>query len=107
MNSQDNKEQELQRREQELQAREHAMRLRELEAEINKPLLYQTVKHQVPERSPQRWYGKLLITGKFLVLVVAVVVCIRLATSLAYLIMVGAVAWVVYKLFFDGDRSKK
>lgn len=107
MNSPDDKEQQLRRREQELKARKHEIRLRELEAEIKEPPIYQTVKHQAPERSPQRGYGQLVKVGKFLAIVVAVVVSIQIATSLAYVILVGAVAWVAYKLFFESDRSKK
>lgn len=45
--------------------------------------------------------------GSFLALVIAVVVAIRIATTLAYVIMVGAVAWVAYKLFFQRDRAKR
>jgi hypothetical protein len=105
MNSQDDQENKLRRREQELQAREHAIRLRELEAEITP--LYQTVKHQEPESSRKRWYGKLVNVGKFLAIIVAVVVSIKIATGLASVIMVGAVAWVAYKLFLESDRSKR
>lgn len=107
MNSPDDKEQELRRREQELKAREHEIRLRELEAEIKEPPMFQTVKHQASEPSPYRGYGQLVKVGKFLAIVVAVVVSIKIATSLAYVILVGAVAWVAYKLFFESDRSKK
>ncbi|HAA29313.1 MAG TPA: hypothetical protein DCE56_18445 [Cyanobacteria bacterium UBA8553] len=106
MNFPDEQNQELQRREQELKAREREIRLRELEAEIKEPPMHQTMKHQQQERSPQRWYGKLMNVGKFLVIVVAIVVAIRVATAFAYLIMLGAVAWVAYKIFFEGDRSK-
>ncbi|HEY9729560.1 MAG TPA: hypothetical protein V6D50_24185 [Chroococcales cyanobacterium] len=106
MSSQDDKDNELQRREQELQARERAIRLRELEAEINQPLLYKTQKHQKPESLLKQRYGKLIKVGQFLALVIAVVVAIRIATTLAFVIMVGAVAWVAYKLFFQRDRAK-
>lgn len=105
MNSQDDQDNELRRREQELQAREHAIRLRELEAEITP--LYQTVKHQEPESSLKRWYGKLVNVGKFLAIIVAVVISIKIATGLATVMMIGAVAWVAYKLFLESDRSKR
>jgi hypothetical protein len=107
MNSQDDQENELQRRERELQAREQAIRLREIEAQINQPPLLQTVKHREPERSLKPWYGKLVNVGKFLGIVVAVVIAIRIATGLATVIMIGAVAWVGYKIFLEGDRSKR
>lgn len=107
MNSQDDENNELQRRERELQERERELRLRELEVEINQPPLYQTKKHQPPEKSLKQWHGKLATVGKFLALVVAVVVAVKLAISLAYVIMFGAIAWVAYKLFFESDRSKR
>ena len=107
MSSQDDKDNELQRREQELQARERAIRLRELEAEINQPLLYQTQKSQKLETSAKQRYGKLIKVGQFFALVIAVVVAIRIATALAFVIMVGAVAWVAYKIFFQSDRAKR
>jgi hypothetical protein len=107
MNSQDDRENELQRRERELKAREHALRLRELETEVNQPPLYPTVKHQEPEKPVKPWYGKLVNLGKFLALIVAVVVGIKLATSLATVLIVGTGAWVGYKLFLESDRSKK
>ena len=107
MNSQNDNQNELQRREREIQERERAIRLRELEAEINQPPLYQTQKHQPPESSRQQRYGKLVNVGKFLALLVAVAVSFKIATTLASVILVGAVAWVAYKLFFEGDRSKR
>ncbi|HEY9638756.1 MAG TPA: hypothetical protein V6D14_35560 [Coleofasciculaceae cyanobacterium] len=107
MNSQDDQEKELRRREQELQAREHAIRLRELESEINQPLVHQTVKHREPESSLKRWYRQLVNVGKFVGIVVAVVVGIKVATWLATVIIVGGIAWVAYKLFFEGDRRSR
>jgi hypothetical protein len=65
------------------------------------------VKHQAPESSPKRWYGQLVNVGKFLGLVIAVVVSIKVASSLAYVIMIGAIAWVAYKLFLERDRSRR
>lgn len=107
MNSPDDKEQQLRRREQELKDREHEIRLRELDAEINQPPLHQTVKHQTKESPLKRRYGTLVKVGKFIAIIVALVVGIKIATWLASVILVGAVAWVAYKLFFEGDRSKK
>jgi Flp pilus assembly protein TadB len=107
MTSQNDKDNELRRRERELQERERAIRLRELEAEINQPPLYQNQKHQPPESSRKQRFGKLVKVGKFLALVVAVVVALRIAITLAYVIMVGAIAWVAYKIFFQGDRSRR
>lgn len=106
MNSQNDRENELARRERELQAREQAIRLQELEAEINQPWLSETVKHQQPKDSLKQWYGKLVNTAKFLGIVIAVVVAIRLAFWLATVIMIGGIAWMAYKIFWEGDRAK-
>lgn len=107
MNSQDDNENELQRRERELQEREKALRLRELEADINQPPLHQTVRHQEPERSLKRRFGQLVNVAKFLAIVVAVVVTIKVGLTLAYVLMIGAIAWVAYKIFLESDRSKR
>ncbi|MDX2229186.1 MAG: hypothetical protein NW220_06095 [Leptolyngbyaceae cyanobacterium bins.349] len=100
-------EDELRRRERELAERERSLRLRELEAELNQPPLLPTTKHDRPARS-QRQRG-LIKAAKFigLMVVAAVVVNIvlRVASFLATFAMVGLVAWVLYKLFFEGDRS--
>ena len=107
MNSQNDNENELQRREREIQERERSIRLRELEAEINQPPLYQTQKHQPPESSRKKRYKQLVNVGKFLALVVVVAVSFKIATTLATVILVGGVAWVAYKLFFEGDRKRR
>lgn len=106
MSSPDDQETELQRLERQLKEREHALRLREIEAEINQPPLYETVKHKDVERAPKRWYGKIVPVAQFLGIVVAVVVAMRVAMALAYVVIVGAIAWVAYKLFLERDRSK-
>ncbi|NET59876.1 MAG: hypothetical protein F6K47_28125 [Symploca sp. SIO2E6] len=105
MNSQDNQDQDLQRREQELKAREEALRLRELESEINQPPLYHTSKEPPPEKSKKRWVSKLIRTGQFLGIVIVVIIAVRVAVQLAYLVMIGAIAWVVFKIFVDKGRS--
>jgi Flp pilus assembly protein TadB len=107
MTSQNDRENEFQRLEREIQERERAIRLREIEAEINEPPLYKTQKHQPTQNSPQGLSGKLVNIGKFLVLVVAVAVSVKIATSLAMIILVGGVAWIAYKLFFESNHSKR
>lgn len=109
MNSQNDQENEFQRVERELHERERAIRLRDIEAEINEaqPPTYQTKKHQPPESSLKQRYRQLLNVGKFFLLVVAVAVSFKIASSLATVILVGGVSWVAYKLFFERDRSKR
>lgn len=98
---------EIQRLERELQERERSIRLRELEAEINQPPFHQTTKEQSSAKPLKQRFKTLVNVGKFLVLVVAVAVTFKIAATLATVILVGAVAWVAYKLFFNGDRSKR
>lgn len=109
MTSQNDKDRhnEIQRLERELQERERKIRLRELEAEINQPPLYPTTKDKPSEKSLKQRYKTLVNVGKFLALVVVVAVSFKIAAMLATVILVGGVAWVAYKLFFDGDRKRR
>ncbi len=109
MNSPKNNDNELQKREQELAERERAIRLREIEAELYKaePPLYQPAKYEEAETSLQRWSRKLVLAGKFLIIVVAVVAAVKLGTWLATAAIVGGLAWVCYKLFFESEKINK
>lgn len=107
MTPHNNRDEDLRRREQELQAREHAIRLRELEAEINQPQLHVTRKHQEPPRPLQRRFKSILNVAAFLGIVVVVAVAVRIATWLATVAMVGAIAWIAYKIFLAGDRKAR
>lgn len=107
MNSPDNGDDEFQRRHKELEEREQAIRLRELEAEVNQPPLHQTKKHQPPEGKMERFYKKLIKVSQFVGLVVLVVVTVHVAKWIAAVILVGAVAWVGYKIFVESDRPKQ
>jgi hypothetical protein len=100
------REAELRRREARLKERELELRLRELDAEINQPPLHQTVKHtpREPQSQPQVWMRKAKKIAIFCGIVVGVVVLMRLAAMLASFVIVAAMAFVIYKLFFD-DRS--
>jgi hypothetical protein len=97
---------ELRRREQELQEREHAIRLRELEAEINQPPLQHPIRHRAARQSLLQWRGKMTKVATFLAIVVAVIVALRVAAWLARVVIVGAIAWVVFKIFFEDDRGR-
>lgn len=109
MNSPNDKDNELQKREQELAERERSLRLREMEAELYKvePPVYQTAKHEPGETSLQRFSKKLVLAGKFLIIVMAVVVAVKVGTWLATAVIVGALAWVGYQLFFESDKTNK
>ena len=109
MTSQHNKDEELQRREQELRDREHALRLREIEAELSQPSLgvSPTVKHTEPESAMRRRLKKLQNVATFFGIVVVVAVAVKIANQLAMAVIVGGIAWVAYKMFFEGDRAKR
>lgn len=107
MNSQYNPEEDLRRREKELQAREQALRLRELEADVNLPVLMPTHKHQEPEGKVQRWKRNAIVAAKFFGVVVAVFVAIQVASVLAGVALVGVVAWVIYKAYFEARFKRK
>ena len=106
MTSPNNKDRELQRREHDLLQRERELRLRELEAEINQPPLYQTVKHEQPEGKLQRWGKKLVMMGKFLAFVVAAFLIVKISAQIASIMIIGVIGFIGYKLFLDGDRKK-
>lgn len=113
MNSPNRKEEELQQREKELQEREHALRLRELEAELyqqsptSEPPISPTSKHREPEGKLNQRFRQVVTVVKFLGIVIAVVVAVRIATWLATAVMVGGIAWIAYKLFLEKDRPPK
>lgn len=105
MNHPNNHEDELRRREQELKERELSLRLRELEADLTKkePPLMTTTKHQASRGSLKSWTRKIVTLGKFLLVVAAVVMAVRVASWLAMIVIVGGIAWIAYKILFERD----
>lgn len=115
MTSNHTPEEDLRRREQELKQREMSVRLRELEAEVygkseavrdDTAREVEVVTDVPPTKSSfKRGLRKIVNVGKFLALVIVVVVAIQIAGRLAMLIMIGAIAYVAYELFLKDDRS--
>lgn len=107
MTSPNNREDELQRKEQELKDRELALRLRELESELYKtePPLHPTTKQEKPESSFKIWQRKITKIATFFAIVVGVIVAVRVASVLATAVIVGLLAFVIYKIFLERDRS--
>jgi hypothetical protein len=93
------------RREKELEERELALRMRELESEINQPPLHPTSKHQPPETKLQRWKKQATRIALFVGIVVGVIAVIRIAAVLSSIVLVGAIAFVIYKLVLE-NRTK-
>ena len=107
MASGNSNEDDLRRREAELRQKEQEIRLRELELEINKtePPISPTTKHVEADQKP--WLRKLPKYAKFGVMVFATFLVVQVATRITLLlvpmIMVGAIAFVGYKLYLEGD----
>ena len=98
----------MRQREAELRLKEQEIRLRELEMELNKtdPPISPTSKHVEPEKK-KNWLRNVPKFAKFGLMVFAsflvVVITWRIAAMLVPMIMVGAIAFVGYKLYLEGD----
>ncbi|MBC1240226.1 DUF3040 domain-containing protein [Nostoc sp. 2RC] len=106
MTSEKDRHKELEQRERILREREVELRLREMEAKIHTAdaPFHKTVKHQ-PENSPKPWIKKLILGGKLFALGVVALVAVRIASALAGLIIVAALGWMSYKLFFESKKN--
>ncbi|MCT7973279.1 DUF3040 domain-containing protein [Laspinema olomoucense] len=106
---QQNRQKELAEREREITERERSLRLREMEMELYKaePPLYKTLKEESGESKIQRWGRQLKRVGKYALVVVGVFAAVRVGTMLASVVIVGAIAWVAYQLFFGSDKPNK
>ncbi|MDF5707790.1 MAG: DUF3040 domain-containing protein [Nostoc sp. S4] len=107
MTSEDNRQKELELGERILREREVELRLREMEAKIytaDSPF-YQTVKHQ-PENSHKPWMKKLILGGKLFAVGMVALVAVRIALVLARFIIVTALGWMSYKLFFESKKNQ-
>lgn len=106
MNSPENYEQQLQDRERQLREKEAELRLRELETETSDqdPKFYRTVKHQSENTEQPVWQKKTVLGLKLFGLGVVALVAVRLAATLAGFLIVGALIFAGYKLFFDNKK---
>ncbi|MCT7962858.1 hypothetical protein NG791_19480 [Laspinema sp. D1] len=104
-----NRQKEHAEREREIAERERSLRLREMEMDLYKAEapLYQTIKEEPVESKLQRWGRQLKRVGKYALVVVVVFAAVRVGTMLASAVIVGAIAWVGYKLFFSSDKPNK
>lgn len=104
-----NRQKELANREREIAERERSLQLREMEMELYKaePPLYQTTTQEPIESKIQRWGRQLKRMGKYALVVVVVFAAVRVGTMLASAVIVGAIAWVGYQLFFSSDKPNK
>ncbi|MEG4574397.1 hypothetical protein QUA56_17140 [Microcoleus sp. N3A4] len=110
MNSPDKKARELRHKEQDLRRREQEIRLRELEAEIDRSVPeHLTSKYEEPDsqvnRKLKQWRRKIIAVTQFTGIVIAVVVAVCIASWLAAALIVGGIALIAYKIFFQDNRS--
>jgi predicted alpha/beta-hydrolase family hydrolase len=75
-------------------------RLREMDDQINSfdAPFYKTQKLQ-PEQKP--WLRKLILGGKLFGLAVATIVAVKVASTLAGMVIFGALVFLIYKLFLE------
>ncbi|MCC5637821.1 DUF3040 domain-containing protein [Nostoc sp. CHAB 5844] len=106
MKSEEERRQELEQRERLLREREVELRLREIEADVHNSQapFHQTVKHQ-PENSQKPWVKKAILAGKLFALGVAALVAVRIASAIAGVIILAALVWMSYKLFFESPSK--
>jgi hypothetical protein len=106
MKSEDERRQELEERERILREREVELRLREIENNIHSSQtpFYQTIKHQ-PENFQKPWVKKAILAGKLFAFGVAALVAVRIASALAGLVIIAALGWMSYKLFFESPKK--
>ncbi|HEY9907338.1 MAG TPA: hypothetical protein V6D18_06980 [Thermosynechococcaceae cyanobacterium] len=88
-------------RQEKIREQEQLARLRKLEAEINQT---PATKPQEPRRSLQQ-LRKAIEVAKFFGIVIAIIVSLQFGLWLVQMILIGGVAWVIYKLLFSDDRS--
>ncbi|MFH7026125.1 MAG: hypothetical protein ACHBN1_12145 [Heteroscytonema crispum UTEX LB 1556] len=65
--------------------------------------LYKTVKHQ-PENSGNLSQKKVILVFKLFGLAVATIVAVRIASIVAGIVIVGALTFIAYKMFFQSEN---
>jgi hypothetical protein len=124
VNNPDDRETDLTQREQLLRQRELELRIRELENKLQgasghnpaavpaagasnsqapEPPVTPTKPYREKKTRWNRWQGKLWMGLQFILIVIAVIVAIRIANWLGMALIVGMIAWVAYKVFFEVD----
>jgi hypothetical protein len=99
-------EKELDLRERLLREREVELRLREMATNLHTTdaAFHQTVKHQ-PENYQKPWVKKVILAGKLFALGVVALVAVKIASVLAGFIIISALGWMSYKLFFESKKN--
>ena len=99
MDAFDEIEEKIRQREEALKARELKLRLREIEQELDNIPVQPTAKHhEAASPKSRQTLKKMTEIGKFLLIVIGVIVAIRVAAWLSTLVILFGVSWVAYKL---------
>jgi hypothetical protein len=118
----------LRQREELLRQRELELRIRELESELKTrgsnfhpaseptssttgpagaqrpdPAVNPTSKYKGKSTRWDKWNGKLWMGLQFVLVVIAVIAAIKIAHWLGGALIIGMIAWVAYKVFFETD----
>lgn len=102
MDAFDEIEEKIRQREEALKARELKIRLREIEQELDNIPMQPTAKHrETASPKSRRMIKKMTEIGKFLLIVIGVIVAIRVAAWISTLVILFGISWVVYKLFIE------
>lgn len=112
MNDPDEKARELRHKEQQLRKREQELRLRELESEIERSIPENiTRKYEEPDNNTQSklqlWRRKIIAISQFTGLAIVALVALRVASWLGTAVMVGAIAFIGYKIIFEDKNRQK
>jgi Protein of unknown function (DUF3040) len=99
--------QDLEQRERKLRQKEMELRLRELEADMNRhdAPFHETVKDK-SEKLSKPWMKKAILGVQLFGIGVTVLVAVRIAATLAGIVMFGALVWMAYKLFLESPKNK-
>ena len=111
MKDPDEKARELRHKEQQLRKREQELRLRELEAEIERSVPENiTRKYDKSDNNTQNklqlWRRKIIAISQFTGLAIVALVALRVASWLGTAVMVGAIAFIGYKIIFQDKNPK-
>lgn len=106
MSAFDDIEENIRLREQKLKARELEMRLKEIEQELDKIPTRETTPY-VDASPVKKKKGRLTrdaaSIGKFCLIVIGTIALVQVAAWVRTTLIVGGVAWMVYKLFIESD----
>ena len=109
MNSTEKKSRQVRHKEQQLRKHEQENLVRELEVAIDLSVpAYLITNYNEPDtqansKLKQRWRRKILATARFIGIIIAVIFVVRMASWLGTGLVIGGIALIVHKTFFEED----